>query len=110
MMGEVRCSATGFAWVDGWTKSEGMWFATTAPINFETDPISLGLSPGQTPPACHDWEGDFNTASGFKSLHPGGANFAFCDGSLHFLPESIDYTIYQRLGARSDSEQVGDIP
>jgi prepilin-type N-terminal cleavage/methylation domain-containing protein/prepilin-type processing-associated H-X9-DG protein len=108
MMGEVRCSATGFAWADGWTKSEGIWFATTAPINFETDPISLGLSPGQTPPPCRDWEGDFNTASGFKSLHAGGANFVFCDGSLHFLQDAIDYTTYQRLGARSDSEPVGD--
>jgi prepilin-type N-terminal cleavage/methylation domain-containing protein/prepilin-type processing-associated H-X9-DG protein len=108
MMGEVRSSATGFAWANGWTKSEGIWFATTAPINFETDPISLGLGTTQTPPPCRNWEGDFNTASGFKSLHQGGANFVYCDGSVHFLQEDIDYTTYQRLGARSDGEPVSE--
>jgi prepilin-type N-terminal cleavage/methylation domain-containing protein/prepilin-type processing-associated H-X9-DG protein len=110
MMGEVRCSATGFAWVNGWTKSEGIWFATTAPLNFETDPISLGLPTTGTPPLCRNWEGDFNTAKGFKSLHAGGVNFVYCDGSVHFLQDSIDYTTYQRLGARSDGEAVGEIP
>jgi prepilin-type N-terminal cleavage/methylation domain-containing protein/prepilin-type processing-associated H-X9-DG protein len=108
MMGEIRSSATGFAWVLGWTKSEGLWFATTAPLNFETDPISLGLAPTSTAPLCRNWEGDFNTAHGFKSLHGGGANLVYCDGSVHFLQEDIDYTTYQRLGARSDGEAIGE--
>jgi prepilin-type processing-associated H-X9-DG protein len=60
------------------------------------------------PPPCRNWEGDFNTANGFKSKHAGGVNFVFCDGSLHFLNESIDYTTYQRLGARSDGEPIGE--
>ena len=103
MMGEVRASATGFLWIHGWTKSEGLWFATTAPLNYETDPAVVG-----TPlPTCRSWEGSFNTANGFKSLHSGGVNFVFCDGSAHFLNDEIDYTTYQRLGARSDGETVG---
>jgi prepilin-type N-terminal cleavage/methylation domain-containing protein/prepilin-type processing-associated H-X9-DG protein len=103
MMGEIRPSATAFVWIYGWTKSEGLWFATTAPLNFETDP-ELVPNP---PPACRNWGQDFNTASGFKSRHTGGVNFVFCDGSTHFLSDSIDYTTYQRLGARSDGEAVG---
>jgi prepilin-type processing-associated H-X9-DG protein len=101
MMGEIRPSTAEFNWVNGWTLSEGMWFATTAPINYETDPNIVGTST-----LCKRWGQDFNTAHGFKSLHSGGANFVFCDGSVHFLNESIDYTNYQRLGARSDSENV----
>jgi prepilin-type N-terminal cleavage/methylation domain-containing protein/prepilin-type processing-associated H-X9-DG protein len=101
MMGEIRPSTSAFNWINGWTLSEGMWFATTAPINFETDPEVVGVTQ-----VCKRWDQDFNTAHGFKSRHAGGANFVFCDGSVHFLNESIDYTNYQRLGARSDGETV----
>lgn len=102
LMGEIRPSTAGFVWLYGWTKSEGLWIATTAPLNFNTDPeeIPAGAS------TCYDWENDFNTAHGFKSRHTGGVNFVFCDGSVHFLPDAIDYTTYQRLGARSDGEVV----
>jgi prepilin-type N-terminal cleavage/methylation domain-containing protein/prepilin-type processing-associated H-X9-DG protein len=106
MMGEIRPSAAAFNWIYGWTKSEGLWFATTAPINFETDPEEVPRLGRRLPP-CRDWEGDFNTAMGFKSRHPGGVNLVYCDGSVHFVPESVDYTTYQRLGARSDGE-TGD--
>jgi prepilin-type N-terminal cleavage/methylation domain-containing protein/prepilin-type processing-associated H-X9-DG protein len=114
-MGEVRPSCSAFQWVNGWTLSEGLWFATTAPINFNTSReeapmVSSGgggrgggttnVVPG------HDWDDDFNTNMGFKSRHQGGANFLLADGSTRFLPETIDYTVYQRLGARDDGEPV----
>ena len=95
--------------------SEGLWFATTAPINFNTDKddapkSAVGGGRGGavlTPLPGHDWEFEFNTAMGFKSRHPGGANFVFADGSTHFLNDSIDYVTYQRLGARNDGEPTG---
>ena len=45
---------------------------------------------------------------GFKSRHPGGANFTMADGSSRFLAEDIDYTTYQMLGARADGEALPD--
>ncbi|MEX1042364.1 MAG: DUF1559 domain-containing protein [Pirellulaceae bacterium] len=55
----------------------------------------------------------------FNSLHPGGAQFVFVDGSVHFVSETIDYvtdgssnesvvnSTYERLLARNDGQVVG---
>ena len=48
------------------------------------------------------------TFADFSSDHPSGAQFVFCDGSVHFLSENIDYVTYQRLGDRRDGQPVGD--
>jgi prepilin-type N-terminal cleavage/methylation domain-containing protein/prepilin-type processing-associated H-X9-DG protein len=42
---------------------------------------------------------DYNGA--FGSRHPGGANFALGDGSVQFLPETIDIQVYRALGQRN---------
>ena len=44
---------------------------------------------------------------GFRSQHPGGANFLFGDGSVKFLKESIDMAAYQSLGTRNGGELIG---
>jgi prepilin-type N-terminal cleavage/methylation domain-containing protein/prepilin-type processing-associated H-X9-DG protein len=41
---------------------------------------------------------------GFKSKHPGGANFLFVDGSVHFLKQSISIFTYCALGSRAGGE------
>ncbi len=102
-MGEILPRSSAFQWIHGWTLSEGLWFATTAPINHLCDRDIIGPNP----PSGSDWDYDFNVCMGFKSKHVGGANFVFADGSTHFLAEGIDYTTYQRLGARADGEPVG---
>jgi prepilin-type N-terminal cleavage/methylation domain-containing protein/prepilin-type processing-associated H-X9-DG protein len=44
---------------------------------------------------------------GFRSQHPGGANFLFADGSVKFLKETIQVTgPYWALGTRSGAEVV----
>ncbi|QDU97097.1 DUF1559 domain-containing protein [Lignipirellula cremea] len=42
---------------------------------------------------------------GFSSMHPGGANFAFCDASTHFISENINYD-YVNPGCTSVYEQL----
>jgi len=43
---------------------------------------------------------------GFRSQHPGGANFVFGDGSVRFLKETINLTTYLSLGTRGNGEVV----
>jgi len=42
-----------------------------------------------------------------SGFHPGGVLATFADGSVHFLPETIDTTIYRGLGCHNDGLPVG---
>jgi len=42
----------------------------------------------------------------FNSFHPGGAQFALCDGSTQFLAETIDYMTLCRLAYIHDGQPV----
>jgi prepilin-type N-terminal cleavage/methylation domain-containing protein/prepilin-type processing-associated H-X9-DG protein len=41
-----------------------------------------------------------------NSLHPDGANFLFCDGSVRFLTNHIHYEVLRALGSRASNEQI----
>jgi prepilin-type N-terminal cleavage/methylation domain-containing protein/prepilin-type processing-associated H-X9-DG protein len=43
---------------------------------------------------------------GFKSRHPGGAQFLFGDGSVQFLRDNISAEAYNKLGCRDDGFPV----
>jgi len=40
----------------------------------------------------------------YWSLHPGGANFLFCDGTVRFIKELVGFTIFQALATRAGGE------
>lgn len=54
-------------------------------------------------------QGGPHSTPNFRSDHPGGANFLFADGSVHFLDENIDMLVYQRLSTHQGGEPA-DIP
>ena len=43
---------------------------------------------------------------GFRSRHPGGANFLFADGSVKFIKNAVNYLIYRSLGTRNIGEVI----
>ncbi|MCR9116069.1 MAG: DUF1559 domain-containing protein [bacterium] len=49
-----------------------------------------------------------NCEHGFASQHPTGALFCKGDGSVEFIAETINNTVYQNLGKRSDGNVIGD--
>ena len=46
--------------------------------------------------------------SAFRSTHPGGVNFVFCDGSVRFLRDGISAATYQALGSRNGGEVIAN--
>jgi prepilin-type N-terminal cleavage/methylation domain-containing protein/prepilin-type processing-associated H-X9-DG protein len=45
----------------------------------------------------------FNDVS-FGSQHPGGANFVYADGSVHFVAAAVDLTLYKNTASRNGGE------
>ncbi len=99
-LGEVRVDCSVHL-QSGWTRANSLQGRayTTIPINYDSCQENHA-NPCRRP---DNW----STESGFKSRHPGGANFVFGDGTVHFLTDTIDHAAYQELG---DMTASGGIP
>ncbi len=76
----------------------------TIPLNLNTSRVTCtdGSLYGTNDLGCR-----FSYAShGFKSRHPGGVNFLFADGSVHFLKNTINRGTIAALGSRAGGEVV----
>jgi prepilin-type processing-associated H-X9-DG protein len=66
---------------------------------------------GPTPPGCYTWvvvpNSRLAAADNFWSLHPGGCNSVFSDGSARFLKETIDAKVFSFLFTRAGGELIG---
>lgn len=102
MWGEVRFNCSDHM-RDKWWGFNAWWTSTVAPINYQTCLGEDGnpRDPSQNQNPCRRFD-NWTTSQGFKSKHRGGAYFVFVDGSVKFLPQSIDYETYERLGCRRD--------
>jgi prepilin-type N-terminal cleavage/methylation domain-containing protein/prepilin-type processing-associated H-X9-DG protein len=47
---------------------------------------------------------------GFGALHPGGMNAGMCDGSVRFLPSTVDLNIWTAVATIAGGEATGDLP
>jgi prepilin-type N-terminal cleavage/methylation domain-containing protein/prepilin-type processing-associated H-X9-DG protein len=49
-------------------------------------------------------DGGQHMTSNFRSDHTSGANYLFCDGSVHFIDDSVDPIVYRRLSTIAGAE------
>jgi len=82
-----------------------------APINYRL-PFARGATAGLSPPAGSGVEFqhyvDLRFCS-YGSEHPGGANFAFADGSGRFLESATDILVLQALSTRAGAERCFEL-
>ncbi len=95
-------------WINSWGNlySIGGGVSTITPINEMTTCLqSNKISNPQCNPASLE---TMQYAYGFKSRHPGGAQFTLADGSVRFITQNINHSMFQYLGSREGGETLGD--
>jgi prepilin-type processing-associated H-X9-DG protein len=97
MIGEAVprwCTHTWWYWFNGTT-------ATTAvPLNNRAFCQNTGNRVADLNVCWEDWPNNYT----FMSQHPGGGQFALADGSVRFVPQTIDLTVYRSLGTMQNGE------
>jgi prepilin-type processing-associated H-X9-DG protein len=82
-------------WMTSWSVASTVWGINTDYV------ATLGLTPAQHYPL------NYLTGCNFRSLHPGGANFLYADGSIGFLPDATSDRLLANLGDRRDG-RIGE--
>jgi len=104
--GYTACCVVGVKQYDGqlWALGERGYtlFNAIVPPNSKQYPWR-NCRLGASCPSCAPEGSSFINAS---SYHPGGCNFAFADGSVKFIKDSVNMLTYQSLGTRAGGEVI----
>lgn len=87
-------------WMGAANKDEAVLFKTEFAINCNASGQSVPFAPETLARVLGD--------DCAYSWHVGGCNFGFADGSVHFLSEDMDLTVYRLLGDRRDGLVNGE--
>ena len=93
---------------------DSQWCGCWAYANNTTGTVAIYLNANQTAGLGaneeNDTNGDWGNNYGFASTHSGGANFAFCDGRVTFISNSINMTTTYRYLATARGGEAVTVP
>ncbi len=108
----VNANSTWYAAIPGVTRSAGMMgimaSLTEGPSSMILGHVGQTMTMAGTPIQMHSNPNQTNHIVHFSSQHPGGVQFLLCDGSVHFLSENTDYSIFRHLGEKNDGNVLGE--
>jgi prepilin-type N-terminal cleavage/methylation domain-containing protein/prepilin-type processing-associated H-X9-DG protein len=88
------CIHTWWWWFNGTTATCGI------PLNYVSNSIRANPTTQSLETNAWDWPNNYS----FYSRHPNGANFANCDGSVHYIANTIDLRTYRMLANIQDNQ------
>jgi prepilin-type N-terminal cleavage/methylation domain-containing protein/prepilin-type processing-associated H-X9-DG protein len=105
------------AWIQGMTYHCNSWdYTPTLPIRYrgleyyralpEMSQYTHTVPPNYQGYDCGDYSSYTMAHVAARSAHGGGVNVAFCDGSVHFISNSINFATWQALGTRMGGEVI----
>ena len=88
------------------------WFTAAAPPNNGTDRMQWSATVNNCDNSIFPCTATSDSSDQLqiiaRSRHPGGVNAAFCDSSVHFIPDSIAPGVWQELSTINSHQSVGD--
>lgn len=83
------------------------WWAAWPYAN--TANSTCAIPPNVRPPGGGSYRpSNWENNESFRSRHSGGVQFAFADGSVHFIRDSIDFKTYRAMATVSGGETAAD--
>jgi prepilin-type N-terminal cleavage/methylation domain-containing protein/prepilin-type processing-associated H-X9-DG protein len=88
-----------------WCEANATVASTAVPLNYLAPGVAIRQGIGSVVLATGASDiGNWTHWYSFRSMHPGGANFAMCDGSVKFIKTTTSMPIYQALSTRAIGE------
>jgi prepilin-type N-terminal cleavage/methylation domain-containing protein/prepilin-type processing-associated H-X9-DG protein len=82
--------------------SDGDWAIAGVQLNWPWKTAGECLGPDGTP--NQGLRSCWPLIRGFRGYHPGGVMFAMADGSVFFLPDSVDHLVFRAVSTKASGE------
>ncbi len=91
---------------NAWVEANQCVGSTATPLNYVAPGVSITGATSTVIATGASDKGNWQHWYNFRSMHPGGGNFAMCDGSVKFIKSSINMFTYQAISTRGMGEVI----